>query len=133
MGGTFSLHIHLLIILQKKCLIIINKTSYLEHTQPLFASNRVLKILDIHKYCQACYIHKNLEIITSATSSHSHSTRQNFINPIFQRLGLSQRSIHYSGVVYWNSLPSHIKNIVEMLPFKRYLKLYILDSYQNIE
>ena len=130
-GGTYGTHIHPLIILQKKCLRIINKTNYLEHTQPLFASNRVLKIADIHKYCQACYIHKNLEIIS--TSSHSYSTRQNLINPIFQRLTLSQRSIYYSGVVYWNSLPSHIKNILEVENFKKYLKLLIIESYfQNI-
>ena len=128
-GGTNAVHINPLILLQKKCLRIVNKTSYLEHTHPLFVSSKVLKITDIHKYSQAYFIHENLEEIESFTSSHSHNTRQNALNPNFQRLALSQRSIFYSGITYWNSLPLHIRNIDEINSFKKNLKKFILESY----
>ena len=128
-GGTYNIHINPLFILQKKCLRIVNKTSYLEHTNPLFISNNVLKLREIHKYSQICFIHKNFNDFLPFRPTHSHSTRQNSLDPKFQRLTLCQKSIFYSGIKNWNSIPVQIRNIDESKPFKRKLKQFILDTY----
>ena len=90
-GSTFETHLRPLIILQKRAIRVINKVHYLQHTSPLFFSNKILKLLDIVKYRQAVYMYKNLA--THETPSHPYSTRNrgNLIMP-FQRLAIS---LHY--------------------------------------
>ena len=127
-GGTNETHLNPLVVLQKKCLRIVNKTSYLSHTHPLFISSNVLKIKEIHKYCQICYIHKNFDHFSALAPSHRYPTRNRSLVPKFQRLALCQRSIYFSGVKNWNDLPLDIKN-QETKRFKNNVKKNILDSY----
>ena len=102
-GGTHDIHIKPLVLLQKKCLRIVNKTNFFAHTHPLFISNRVLKYKDIHKYSQLCFIHKNLDSFSPLITSHNYSTRNyNTLNSQYQRLALCQRSISYSGINNFN-------------------------------
>ena len=130
-GGTHDVHIHPLFMLQKKCIRIINKTSFLAHTHPLFASNNILKIKDIHRYSQTCFIYKNLNIFSSLVQTHPYSLRNNYLRPKFQRLAICQRSIYFSGIKYWNLLSDNIQCIDDERKFRKSLKLIILESYNS--
>ena len=127
-GSTFETHLRSLIILQKRANRVINKVHYLEHTSPLFFSNKILKLLDIVKYRQAVYMYKNPS--THETPSHSYSTRNrgNLIIP-FQRLTISQHSLAFCAPNTWNNLPDYLKNSPNLNIFKRELKEYFITSY----
>ena len=128
-GGTNQTHLQPLIVLQKKCLRIIHKTGFLDHTLPLFISSSILQIKDIHRYSVTCFLFKNYDLISNLTRSHSYSTRDNSLVPRFQRLELCKRSIYYSGVIFWNMLDNQTLSIENYHTFKKHLKRKILEIY----
>ena len=59
-GTAYITNLNPLIVLQKKCIRIINKAGYLDHTDPLFKSTKLLKLEQIHilscaKFIFNCY------------------------------------------------------------------------------
>ena len=130
-GGTNQTHLQPLVILQKKCLRIIHKTGYLDHTLPLFISSSILQIKDIHRYSLTCFLFKNYNLIENLTPSHNYSTRTNSLVTRFQRLELCKRSIYFRGVNFWNMLDDQTKSIESYNTFKKHLKIAILETYQQ--
>ena len=57
------------------------------------------------------------------------SRNANEIDPLFQRLALSQRSVNYIGPQIWNSLLDNIRNITCLSLFKRITKKYLMEPY----
>ena len=54
-GATYEVHLKPLFMLQKKAIRIINGASYLQHTDPLFYSSKILKIRDQYKLSIGTY------------------------------------------------------------------------------
>ena len=88
-GSAPSSHINSLVILQKKCIRIISKTGYLEHTEPLFKELKLLNVDQIYKYNCAKFIYcitnhikypefidtlSKKKIVTSMTTTHAIRT-----------------------------------------------------------
>ena len=67
---------------------------------------------------------------------HSFSTRQSKRGDLFAlRCNTTQyglRSIHYSGVRLWNSLPTDVRNSVSLSIFRSKIKTYFLSNYSTI-
>ena len=49
-GGTANMHLESLILLQKKCIRIISKVGYYDHTGPLFKDHKMLTVSEIYDY-----------------------------------------------------------------------------------
>ena len=74
------------------------------------------------------------EYFTSIQSIHSIGTRQSKKGDLYAlRCNTTQyglRSIHYSGVRIWNSLPVEIRNSQSLPNFKKKMKAYIFSFYK---
>ena len=64
------------------------------------------------------------------TRTHDHSTRNahNITLPLFNK-SKSQRTIFYKGIVYWNNLPSNVKNLRSENMFKNAMKTTLIGEY----
>jgi len=95
-GGACPTILSPLIVLQKKIVRIITNSSYLAHTTPLFHRCRLLKLKDIYKFNLAIYFFKN-KLFLNYSRIHNYNTRHSSdLNPNFQRLTQTQRSINFS-------------------------------------
>ena len=128
-GGTFFSHLQPLILLQKKIVRIINSAHYLQHTNPLFYQNRILKFQDIHFFTLAVFMFKN-ENSSIFYHPHLQNTRNRELpRPVFQHLTLTQHSVFFKGPTAWNSLPQTVRESRNLDRFKLNLKKYIFDGY----
>ena len=113
----------------KKIIRIITKSSYLEHTSPLFKDTQILKLQDIKESAIATYMYNN-QSNTPPVPVHDYPTRQRHLLrlPALQ-LELFRRSVTYLGPTTWNSIPPHIKTLSSLSQFKKKFKQHILNSY----
>ena len=131
-GGTFSSNLHPLIVLQKKVIRIVNNKPFFHHTNDLFLNSFLLKLDDINKLKLATYMYK-LGNFSSFTRSHEYPTRsRDLLNPSFQRLSVTQQSVHFRGPLYWNSIPATIKDSSSFPVFKGKLKKHLIQSYDSL-
>ena len=130
-GGSYNTHLKPIELLQKKIVRIIIGAHFLAHTNPLFIDLKILKLKDVFRLvvCNYVYQHKH-EFVSHA--SHHHETRNRLnLNPDFQRLTQTQRSIKCIGPKLWNEVPLYIQNARNFNQFKSQLKKYYLMSYHD--
>ena len=130
-GGTFSVHLEPLKIIQKRAIRVVNKKPYLHHTNPLFFHSEIMKLDDVYKFKICDYLYKN-NLTISFNREHSHNTRfRNHLLPVFQRFSSSQRSVNFVGPNIWNNLTPEIKESPSIHILKRRLKKYFTSSYET--
>ena len=140
-GTAYPSNLNSLVILQKKCIRIINKTGYLDHTDPLFKSSKLLKLEQIHTLSCAKFIYNCYRSITYAnfrsrliqnSEIHSYNTRisSNLRTP-FERLDSGRDSFLVKGIDIWNKLPDYIKKANSMIYFKGKLKQWLIEATQS--
>ena len=130
-GGTNDVHLNKLLLLQKKIVRIITGESYLAHTTPLFRRTGILKVKDLHIYLLAIHSYKEYHMHNLRQPNHTYDTRnRNDAVPQFQRLTLTQNSIHFAGPVVWNSLPADIRAISALQRFKISVKDWLIAGYE---
>ena len=130
-GGTYSTHLNPLLLLQKRAVRIISKSSYLSHTDPIFSKLEILKLCDVHKYLVSQYVFKRKNSFLSNITPFRSTRQQHNLVSCFQRLTVCQHSLSYSGPKIWNTLPPEIKNCDKFGLFKRNLKKFLLSSYES--
>ena len=128
-GGTSNVYLRKLIVQQKRIIRIMCNAKVGSHTSPLFYDLNLLKFHDIYKFHVLVFIFKSISEGHFKIGHNLNTRQQNLAEPIFQRLSLTQRSLSYIGPVFWNQLPSHIREIDKLPLFKRTLKSYLLSSY----
>ena len=130
-GGTYAIHLNPIVVLQKRCIRLVCDAPYLAHSNPLFASTKILKLSDMYKFEVANYIF-NIKSDPNLNRSHNYETRnRNLLLPTFQRLSLTQHSIYFIGIQFWNNLPPNIKSAERRSLFRKQLKNYLLSSYTS--
>ena len=127
-GGASACHLNKIMLLQKRAVRIITSSNYLEHSTPLFFKLRILKIVDIYKYLCCMFAHKNLDKYDSVSNIYSTRNSNNLIIE-YQRLNITQRSIKYIIPKFYNDIPTTIKSLTGIGPFKRGLQNFILETY----
>ena len=129
-SGTFNVHLHRIVILQKRAIRIISGASYLAHTEPLFTLHKILKFEDICRPSVGLYVYDHREIFLPA--NHNHNTR-NFPNmqALRSRLTITQNSINVKGPNIWNSIPIEIQNSITRESFKYKNKNFLLSFYET--
>ena len=130
-GGTFPSYLQTLFILQKRAIRIITKSSFLEHTRPLFCSRKILNIYDMLKMKVAEHVYRNINSYEFQRHVHHHYTRrrEDLVIPIHS-LNTFQRSLSYCGPKIWNIIPEEIRNKRSLKVFQRLLKSNLLSKYE---
>ena len=138
-GSTYTSYINKLNVLQKKAIRIITKVNYNEHTNPLFKSQKILKLNEIYKLKIAKYMFsftKNtlpvpLSIIIICNSTiHTYNTR-NVNNPHMYRTrtNIATKCLRHKGPDIWYKLPDELKLAKSQNIFTHRLKRYLLSNY----
>ena len=128
-SGTFNVHLHRIIVLQKRAIRIISGAPYLAHTEPLFALHKILKFEDICRLNVGLYVYDHRESFFPA--SHNYDTRNSANMQIARsRLTITQNSINVIGPNIWNSIPIEIQNSLTRNSFKYNYKNFLISSYE---
>ena len=137
-GGADKAHVEKLFKLQKKAIRIITKSSYLEHTAPLFKSQRLLTVYKVYELncilfmykCLNCNYFPELRLRIQRNSDyHEYNTRNRnlFRNSDVIRLRVCQRSFLNFGMKAWNLLTPDIKESNNIFKLKINMKLHLLE------
>ena len=118
-GSAAKTHLESLILLQKKCVRIINKVGYYDSTKPLFIELNLLSIEQIYDFNCAKFIFCSFNNIKYAEFSsrlvtndcfHKYKTRSaNQFRKEYTTLQKFMYSFLNKGIEIWNSLPEYIK------------------------
>ena len=131
--------------LQNKILRVITFSDKNAPSIPISHSLKVLRFNDIITTHIVSFVYECVHNLSPAYFSnffiwienvHSFSTRQSKRGDLFAlRCNTTQyglRSIHYSGVRLWNSLPTDVRNSVSLSIFRSKIKTYFLSNYSTI-
>ena len=95
--GTSNTHINRLFLLQKRAVRIISGASFFDHTDPLFFSNKILKIHDLYKLNVALYMYERSDN-DDYHRDHQYNTRyRNDLRPHRPRLTATENSLRVIG------------------------------------
>ena len=138
-GGAACSQLTPLILLQKKCVRIISKVGYLDHTNALFNDLKILKLEDIYKvsctkFIYQCYNNFHYanfkDQLQPNSNYHSYETRsRSLIRKPLQRLHQFKNSYLNKGIEIWNSLPPVIKSSKTFGLLKFKYKAHLLSIY----
>ena len=137
-GSASKTALRPLILLQKKCLRVICKANYLDHTDPLFSETKLLKVKQIFKLNCAKFIYKcyNSNLFPDFRSKlvlqneiHSYNTRGNSrIRLPYERLIICRNSFFHTGISIWNDIPPEIKDAKHIYFFRRKMLQHLLSQ-----
>ena len=132
-SGTFDVHMHRLITLQKRAIRKIANAPFLDHTDPLFSAQKILKFKDICKLSIGLYVFDHLEaFLPTDNQNHNYNTRNcSNLRPARSRLTITQNSINVTGPNLWNSIPNEIRISLSRESFKHNYKNFLLASYSR--
>ena len=129
-SGTFNVHLHRIIILQKRAIRNISGASFHAHTEPLFALHNILKFEDICRLSVGLYVFDHREIFLPV--NHNYNTRNSSNMQVARsRLTITKNSINVIGPNVWNSIPVDIQNSITRESFKFKYKLLLLSFYET--
>ena len=135
-GTAYNSTLKPLFILQKKCIRLICNANFLDHTDPLFKSTKILTLNQMHKLNCAKFIYncynsktyanfKNRLILTSQIHHYNTRNRSNLRTP-YARLQICLNSFLIKGINIWNELPDNIRQANTMSYFKSKVKKLLL-------
>ena len=144
-GSTYKSYLNTLQLSQNKAMCAITKQRWSDKITPIYCRLQVLKINnDLYKLETAKFMHqfsdKSLpasfeKYFTRTTFVHCHSTqtseRNDYFLPHFSTSRL-QRSIRFSEVKIWNSIPCKFKNL-SLKNFISEYKLHLINQYRTID
>ena len=127
-----------ILLLQKKAVRICTQSGFRDHTNPLFAKLKCLKVDDIHFLQTAMFMFRyNMGLLPISfylmfqtnSAVHSYSTRQasniHLNNP---RTALAYKSIRHSGPDIRNSLPQSVRDLQKTHNFKKTIKRILISK-----
>ena len=140
-GRTPQCYLEPLKKLQKRAIRIIAGVNRLAHTAPLFNDLKVMNIENIYIYNSMLtmykYHHSKLPSIFSSFFSrnieiHSHNTRQQSKLHVLRKTSTKAgNTFRVCGVKIYNHLVTRLDLSAKISPFKKALKMYILDNHME--
>ena len=144
-GLTFDSYLEPIYILQKKVLKSITFSDIMVHSKPLFHDLQLLKLNDIHNLHISLFVYECVNGLFPAyfadffnllSNKHMFMTRQSTKGNLFleRRNNTDQygiRSIQFSGVKLWNSIPPNIRASKSLNTFRNELKKYYISFYTS--
>ena len=115
--------------LQKKALRIMARLGHNESCKSYFKKLNLMTVVSLYVYELLTFVKRNINLIKQDPIIHSYETRNrgNFIRPIKHSTSTYEKSVSYSGIQLYNSLPYDMHNISENM-FKKRLKMFLLEN-----
>ena len=144
---TTQKNLNIILILQKKCIRILNSVSFNEHTNLLFYNNKIIKFPDVVKTNQLLFvkqfINKNLpddliNLFTFSTNIHNYITRSSMNSGLFipkvSSTNYGLHSLKYVAPCAWNDFSRvhpEISKFNNTKTFKKYINNFFLEQYKS--
>ena len=137
-GCTKNNLLQRLIILQKRVVRIVTRSSYCSHGNPLFARLRLLRVSDIYKLQVVLFIFKFKYSLLPAScmnylfvnSAPAYATRRNtYLVELSFRTNIRERSISVSGPRIWNRLSPDLQDSLSLGFLKQDFLNYMISLY----
>lgn len=138
-GNSCKHQLEKLLIIQKRAMRIICNSPRLAPSSLLFFKNKVLKVADLYHLRLGCLMFQaNLQELPQALISmftknygiHNYTTRQSSLFHLPRpRTNFTQKTLIYTGPIYWNLLDLNLKHSPSFHSFKRNLKFHLLNIY----
>ena len=132
-GGAYDTHLQPLLLQQKRTIRTIASAGFRDHTNPLFKQYQLLKIHDIYNFQLGTYMFKARARGDYTMQTRYSTRRPNNARSTFHRLSSTQHAVSYAGPTFWNSLPPNLKSINSLNAFRKALKQFLLDKYNDNE
>ena len=139
-GTAAKTKINSLFLLQKRALRIICKSGYLSHTNELFISCGILKLLDLYVYYTGIFMFKyvnnllpsccaNLVILNNSSDIfYQFRSISKFTIPAY-RTCIREKCIVVNGPKIWSSLPAAVCQCKSIGSFKNKITSFLLKKY----
>ena len=141
-GLTNSTYFDQIFVLQKKVLISITFNDKTSPAMPIFHNLQLLTLADIHNLQLVSFVYECVnglfpsyfcDYFKTLSRTHAIGTRQTTMGNLFlQRRNTDQygiRSVQYSGVKLWNSVPAEIRLPTSITKFRSELQKYYIIFY----
>ena len=138
-GGAAESHILLLERLQKQAIRNICRQPPLTHTDPLFLSQKILKLTDIHEFQVGKLIYDRLannpigeNNLIKIQDIHSYNTRASSNDNLYHQYVRTNKgigSLKHQGPKIWMKIPTEIKKSDTIFHFKSKFKQHLLNKY----
>ena len=130
-GATYNCYLEKFFLAQKRSIRILSQADYYAHTEPLFLSNKILKVKDLYKHFIACYIFSRQHLLEIYRNAHSYPTRSSDLMEPRHRLRSTEQSFLLNAVHIWDSVPDYIKTCRTESSFKYKYKMFLLSHYTS--
>lgn len=117
--------------LQKRAIRIIENLNYSESCKNSFISNNMLTVPSI--FIEEAIMYANQNNLLDINKNHHYNTRQLYNFSAQHRLKIFEEKPSYVGQKFFQKLPLELKNKVNLISFKKYLREWLLaKSYYSI-
>ena len=135
--GTDS-DLYIIKTMQNKCVKIIRKLDYLYPTNLIY-DTKVLKLSSLTEYETILLIFKikhdllkcNITLPINSNIHNYPTRRRTDFHITTYRTKRAQTNVFYFGLKLYNELPNHIKSLQNLIPFKKALKIFILENMNS--
>ena len=137
-GNTYETNLIRIFLKQKRAIRIITKSSFYDHTNPLFKSLNILKLKDLINLKNAIFMFKvfNQQLPPKLLSMFqvNHNDHYNLRKKqhfILKQIRTKQKEMCLSiqGIKLWDSIPDDIKNSRTVDIFKLRYKYFLINQY----
>ena len=113
--------------MQKKIILVLTRSEFYAHTEPLFNKLYMINIIEMHAYFAGIFVFKCVNNILpdnwNCTFTHNQISRLSLnLRPQFCKRQSCQFSIKVAGPTVWNKFPKQIKMAKSLYSFKKLLK-----------
>ena len=133
-GNTYASHLKPLVIAQKRIVKTLTFKPKSFSSVILFKDINLLNINQLNKYSLCIFVFKNLHGIQDDIVFENSRINQHYNVRDQYKLSLpssgstqSQKSVEYSAVSIWNSLPVHLRTINTISSLKKHLKEFLIS------
>ena len=137
-GSAYKTTLDPLFKLQKKAVRLVNKSGYLDHTEPIFLSLRILTVQKVFMINCVKFIFKcitsskfpeyRIRLKKNSDISPYNTRGKNLLRPPRERLELCRNSFFVRGINLWNLLDDECKLSMNIFQFKRNVKCMMFDG-----
>ena len=138
-AANYPTNLKRLIMLQKRVVRIISRSTRTDHTSPLFKNLKILKVPEINILQTSLFMfqvsrhlvpRQFLSYFSLNSNIHNHYTRcyqQYHLHST--KTNIRKFSIKFRGPSVYNSVPFYIKDVSNVHHCKKLLKSFLLDKY----
>ena len=128
-GNSSKTNVNKILLIQKKAIRVLAGLQYKDSCREYFVSLKIMTVISLYIYETLLFVKNNLSLLKQDEISHLYETRgkHTFVRPQKHRTKIFEKSVSYSGIKLYNSLPNNVKELKFPL-YKKKLKLFFINN-----